>query len=314
VRPLIPALLATTVAVAQQGPWPAAVSNAGIVWDSAAGQVLLYGGMRDRGLHSDSALWAWNGTRWTPLGDGAPGARSGTILMWDGKGKRVLLYGGQNRTAQFDDTWEWKDAHWNRVSVRGPGARHMTAAVFDPVRNQAVLFGGYSVERQTMLGDTWVWDGSAWKPVPGEGPPARAGHALGFDPTRGQIVLMGGMDAGGGQFGDTWGWDGIRWSRLGEGPAITPNSPMAGLPNGGLGAFGGWDGSKPSGVLFQWSGTAWRNELDQSGPSPRMETALAFDRTRGRTVLFGGSDANGVKLNDLWEYDGTAWKAVNPNH
>jgi catechol 2,3-dioxygenase-like lactoylglutathione lyase family enzyme len=39
-----------------------------------------------------------------------------------------------------------------------------------------------------------------------------------------------------------------------------------------------------------------------------METAIAYDDARKKVVLFGGSDANGNKLNDLWEYDGRAWR------
>lgn len=301
------ALLAPVVAQGEQ-VWPAAVSNAGMVWDSASGEVLLYGGMRDRGAHTDSILWAWNGTRWSAMGDGAPGPRSGVILASDPGGNRVLLHGGQNRTAQFDDTWEWRSGRWRRISSSGPGPRHMTAGVFDPVRNQLVLFGGYAVEQQTMLGDTWILDGTTWRRSSAEGPPPRAGHVLGFDSASGMVILMGGGDAQGTHFKDSWSWDGERWTRLGDGPAITPNTQLVGIPGGGLGTFGGWDGSKPSRGLFHWNGNRWGTREAAEGPAARMETALAFDASRGRLILFGGSDANGSKLNDLWEYDGRSWQ------
>ena len=294
----------------QQSPWPAPVSNAGMTWDSATGQVLLYGGMRDRGVHGDSILWAWNGIRWSGLGDGAPGARSGLILVSDPRDNRVLLYGGQNRASQFDDTWEWRGGRWSRIATSGPGARHMTAGAFDPTRNQLVLFGGYSVEGKAMLSDTWMFDGSAWTRRAESGPPARAGHTMGFDPGLGRVILMGGADAQGRHFSDSWSWDGHRWTSLGAGPAITPNTQMVPIPGGGMATFGGWDGNRPSGAVFLWNGTRWESREQPGGPSPRMETAIAFDPSRGKVVLFGGSDANGSKLGDLWEYDGRSWLAV----
>lgn len=292
---------------ASQQPWPAAVSNAGITWEGQSRRILLYGGMRDRGLHRDSVLWAWDGSRWQPAGDGAPGARSGAQLAWDSAGSHVLLYGGQNAVAQFDDTWEWNGERWSRIASSGPGLRHMTAAAFDPVRRVWVLFGGYSVRGESMLGDTWIWAGRAWRKIEGEGPPARAGHAMGFDQSTGRVVLMGGSDARGHQFGDSWSWDGRGWTSLGQGPSLTPNSQLAGLPGGGLAGFGGWDGNRASGSLHVWSHNRWTEAEPGNGPSARLETALAYDAVRGRLVLFGGSDANGQKLADLWEFDGSRW-------
>ena len=133
---------------------------------------------------------------------------------------------------------------------------------------------------------------------------------LGFDPTSRKVILMGGADAQGTHYRDTWSWDGAGWTRLGEGPAISPNAQMVATPGGGLGTFGGWDGSHPSRTLFRWNGTGWETRAVTVGPSARMETALSFDQVRGRLILFGGSDANGSKLNDLWEYDGVEWKAA----
>jgi catechol 2,3-dioxygenase-like lactoylglutathione lyase family enzyme len=304
---LLAVITALPVAVSQQQTWPAAVSNAGITWDSASAKTLVYGGMRDRGEHRDSTLWAWDGLQWSALGDGAPGARSGLILASDPRHGRVLLYGGQNRSAQFDDTWEWRNGRWSRLTTAGPGPRHMTAGVFDPAHQQLVLFGGYSVQRQTMLGDTWTFDGSAWSQSAATGPPARAGHVVGFDPTKGRVILTGGADAQGRPFADSWSWDGSSWTRMSDGPAVTPNSQLVATPGQGMASFGGWDGSKPARALFEWNGTRWDSREFPGGPSARMETAIAYDAVRKKLVLFGGSDANGNKLNDLWEYDGQDW-------
>jgi Kelch motif len=42
------------------------------------------------------------------------------------------------------------------------------------------------------------------------------------------------------------------------------------------------------------------------GPAPRFASAMAFDSTRGRTVLFGGSGIAG-RMSDTWEWDGSFW-------
>ncbi len=42
------------------------------------------------------------------------------------------------------------------------------------------------------------------------------------------------------------------------------------------------------------------------GPSPRLNSAMAYDSCRGVTVLFGGSDMSGT-FQDTWEWDGDAW-------
>jgi hypothetical protein len=42
-------------------------------------------------------------------------------------------------------------------------------------------------------------------------------------------------------------------------------------------------------------------------PSARRDYAIAYDNTRGRTILFGGIDEAGQLLNDTWEFDGERW-------
>ncbi len=45
----------------------------------------------------------------------------------------------------------------------------------------------------------------------------------------------------------------------------------------------------------------------QSVPAPRYSFALAFDDTRGKLVMFGGSN-KGTFMNDTWEWDGVKWE------
>lgn len=61
-------------------------------------------------------------------------------------------------------------------------------------------------------------------------------------------------------------------------------------------------------TVLESDGASWFNALSfqQPGPRRRFDFSLAFDARRQRTVLFGGSGAEGV-LDDLWEWNGSAW-------
>ena len=49
----------------------------------------------------------------------------------------------------------------------------------------------------------------------------------------------------------------------------------------------------------QWAGGEWK-QLQELGPAPRIQHAMAFDTNQSRLVLFGGQDAQ-RKFADTWE-------------
>jgi hypothetical protein len=57
------------------------------------------------------------------------------------------------------------------------------------------------------------------------------------------------------------------------------------------------------GKVLQWK------QVATSGPSPRVHYSLAYNSDTKRTLLFGGFDGN-KRLNDLWSWDGVAWKEI----
>src|SRR5262249_52813903 len=76
----------------------------------------------------------------------------------------------------------------------------------------------------------------------------------------------------------------------------------------------GVSGNGPSvlllGDIWEWDGANWTQRVPAQSPPARQSAALAFDRTRGRTVLFGGSNAGALPtltFADTWEWDGTNW-------
>src|SRR4029078_5130605 len=70
--------------------------------------------------------------------------------------------------------------------------------------------------------------------------------------------------------------------------------------------FGGDAGPAGSfGDTWEWDGATWAL-ASNSGPSARINAAMAYDAARQRTLLFGGTTP-ARQLSDLWEWDGVAW-------
>lgn len=56
----------------------------------------------------------------------------------------------------------------------------------------------------------------------------------------------------------------------------------------------------------------WTQLSPTTSPSMRSGHAMAYDSTRGVTVLFGGVDDNNTTLADTWEWNGTNWTQRSP--
>jgi hypothetical protein len=61
--------------------------------------------------------------------------------------------------------------------------------------------------------------------------------------------------------------------------------------------------------MWEWDGTTWTFRC-AGGPSPRADHAMAYDRQREVTILFGGVeyDTNHMPAADTWEWDGALWR------
>jgi predicted Ser/Thr protein kinase len=103
-------------------------------------------------------------------------------------------------------------------------------------------------------------------------PHAREQHAMAYDAERGHVVLLGGV------------------AESSRGRTRVP-------------------------LLYAWDGVRWFCLTPAANhptlPAARHAHAMAYDRRRGKLVLFGGKGADGL-LGDLWEWDGQAWTALEP--
>jgi len=65
--------------------------------------------------------------------------------------------------------------------------------------------------------------------------------------------------------------------------------------------------------LWEWDGADWLARTPSGPPPRRTGHAMAYDSNRGRTVLFGGTDADDACLSDTWEWTGTTWYQRSPD-
>jgi hypothetical protein len=143
---------------------------------------------------------------------------------------------------------------------------------------------------------------------------ARSGCSFAFDPLRGVAVLYGSNSAY--SPSDTWEWDGTSWHRRPPGAGQMPATGSPGMAfdparsaiilHGGL-----YFPSQPSSDTWSWDGTTWTRLQTMGAPPVRDHFCVAYDRARGRLVLFGGN-VRRVAYADTWEWDGTTWLQRQP--
>ena len=203
---------------------------------------------------------------------------------------------------------------WELRSTTGPSAREGHAMAYDSRRSVAVLFGGSSGSGHIGNGETWEWDGVAWSLRASDGPPPRRGHAMAYDSARGVVVLFGGVNFPGGPLADTWEWDGAEWTmRPSKGPRARYNTAMVfdSVRNKTVLFGGAIFSNQNAGDTWEWDGAKWVAHIPSAGwPIPVDSHAMAFDASRGVTVLYGGAEQLGKPdlTDQLREWDGTNWK------
>ena len=125
---------------------------------------------------------------------------------------------------------------------------------------------------------------TGWVEVPVlRGPTEKTSTALAHDEARGRTVLL--------ADGRTWEWDGSRWIPMfpasqpgGEGLVYDPWRRRTLVVGTG------------SSSIWEWDGIDWIARNPANPPPGRSGAAVAFDRARGRVVLFGGFDFGGPYL------------------
>jgi len=174
-------------------------TNASMVYDSAQGAVLMFGGWGP-GYMND--LWRWDGTTWVQVPTNAgPSPRDLVGFAYDPVRDRTMLFGGSLVSGpcgtRSDETWELNmnttPAAWTLIPTSTqPSARQGGEVVYDLRNSVMLLFGGRDCA-PNLLGDTWTWDGATWTENIRPGPAARITHQMVYDAARELVVLFGGL-------------------------------------------------------------------------------------------------------------------------
>ena len=307
--------------VTPTGELPSARYNHAMAYDSARGVTVLFGG--SDGSNKTQDTWEWNGTDWTdvtPTGE-LPSARQNHAMAYNSSRGTVILFGGRGASEhKTQDTWEWDGTSWTDISPTDtkPSPRYAHSIVWDDAREVIVLFGGF--EGSTFPEETWEWDGSSWTDVTPAGakPGPRWFHTMVYDSTNEEVVIVGGAHFVE-KTPDAWKWNGRRWADItptGEKPSARSNHAMVyDSAREVVVLFGGRDNAENiTQDTWEWNGTLWTDVSPaEAKPGPIWCHAMAYDSARGVTVLFGGEDSSGVKLDGVWEWDGVSWELRTPD-
>jgi len=149
----------------QQNPasHPSARAPNQLVYDKAAGNVVLFGGVSGPADLNDT--WTWDGASWTQQNPAAnPGLRNGPALAYDGGLNAVVLFGGAVGPCcsnNLNDTWGWGGRNWTQIYPANslPHARNAANMEYDAMHRVVLMFGGdtnIAGDSNGVLGDTWL--------------------------------------------------------------------------------------------------------------------------------------------------------------
>jgi hypothetical protein len=284
-----------------------------MIYDEQNKQILLYGGTT--GGYTFNDLWALKTSGWSKLFDGGPPERTKAAFTFDIHRKKAVLFGGSGPNNKLlDDTWEWDGNAWKRSLATGPLTRNHAMSAYDKKNKVVVMFGG--VGPSGLLSDTWIFDGSAWKQADANGPKDCLPHGMVYNEATEKVILVtlsvirDPKDEAH-AINSMWEWMGTSWKKFPEAASFVTSSNLQSLSlfgNDGIVLFDGSDVVDNKCKTWTLAQSRWEGR-NLDGPSSRFGHAMVFDKSRDKTILFGGF-GNGKLFNDLWSWDGHKWTEV----
>ena len=309
-------------------PAPGPRLGASMAYDSADGEVVLFGG---------TGAWSIPNLNHPTVNL----TESDTWTYWGGSWSQVVPW---TRLAT-------SGLYWNKVAdLTHPQGREAASIVFDNALGADILFGGVntSVTPANVTNDTWAYKDGNWTLVSSaRAPPSRFGASMAYDVADGYVVLFGGCSravgcgTGGTSSvrGDTWlyysngTWQNVTRLETSSPSARTGASMTYDSATGSLLLFGGVSCPNPaSSCLSSWTNPGdtwgfskgqWHLLLSSSAfhPPGRSNASLAFFPTSttnrslltqgaGYDVLLDGFNSTGSTAhfyNDTWEFNRGAW-------
>jgi hypothetical protein len=280
-----------------------------MVYDDENKGILMYGGATENKTFTDT--WLLKDSGWTRLSDQGPAVIK-CAFAYDAGRKRVVLFGGSGDNRSLDETWEWNGNKWEQIAVPAPPARNHPMAAYDRKNKVILMFGGFGAHG--ALSDTWTYDGRSWKQTDSSGPKNCLPHGMVYDEKLQAVILVTvPLSAPGESYAknEMWKWTGSSWRKLSyNGPLTSANSLQAlgAFGDDGIVLFDGDDVSNGNGKTWMFSEQHWSSE-SLTGPSPRVGHSIVYDKSKNKTLLFGGTDRK-RSFNDLWEWNGKVWRQI----
>jgi hypothetical protein len=264
---------------------PPARYGASMAYDSATGDLVLFGGLSANGDMSDT--WTWDGSTWTQqLPKTSPPARYTSSMAYDDETGNVVLFGGLAGRTVEADTWTWNGTTWTQLfPSTKPPARDAASMSYDAASQDMVLFGGNN-GGATNLSDTWTWNGTTWAVrTSTSSPSGRYGASMAYDPATSNVILFGGYGGGQNDLADMWAWNGTAWTE--QFPAASPTARRYAAMDydamsGSIVLFGGDPGGvTPSSLADTW---IWGSEGQFTSSPASASIMLGSTNTDTATV------------------------------
>jgi hypothetical protein len=289
--------------VPPSGPPPSPRGEAGVAYDEAHGQMVLFGGRTESQYFLDET-WTFDGTSWTQMHPKVlPPGRHMAGMAYDAARHQVILVGGmisQNgRQVPLNDTWTWDGRAWTQQhpANNAPAVQQNMALAYDPTSRMVIAFYVESVPNGTP--HTLGWNGTDWQELHPANQPGSSYGTFAWDGTR--LIFLGAPQQEGGRYlTKTWAWDGSNWSRL----TSSVNQPPAQLFATAFDAANGRVIAVSGGETWTWDGTTWTRLSLSKAPTgaPYMAYFPALKK-----VLAWGDRWSSRPSGDLWSFDGSTW-------
>lgn len=207
---------------------------------------------------------------------------------------------------------EW---HYRR-DIASPSARHGVSMTYDSTRDRVILWGGRDPDTGGgwHFTDTWALGSGEWINLAAQANGHGSEASIAYDEARDRVVLFGGYLLRVGSQSTTSEFDGTRWRTV----TTTVNPPARDAAamgydpvRGRVVMFGGYVHAPPGPFsqlsdTWEYDGTEWV-EVAAGGPGSIGGASMAYDRRRGRMVLYGGTPGG---VASVWEYDGASWTSA----
>lgn len=303
------------------------------VFDDGSGPALyVAGSFATAGNVTANSIAKWNGSQWSPLGDGVSAPYHSEVyalaVFNDGTGPALYAAGYFTSAGGVaaNSIAKWNGTTWSPLGsgITGAGIDYTwvrTLAVFDDGTGPALYAGGLFTRAGGLaVRSIAKWNGSSWSGV-GSGIDDvdwyRYVLALEvFNDGSGPALYAGGLfnRAGGITANNIAKWNGSNWSPLGSGTDGSVNS-LASFDDGSgpaLYASGSFytAGGVPTGSwsLARWNGTAWASAI--GGLLARTYALKVADDGNGpRLYAIGSSPQTGTGGVIKW-WNGSGWSEL----